>query len=241
MHKNSYVLLFAATVTITCSLLLASAATLLRDRQQENIALDMRKNILESAGLINPQSPETTREQILKIYDENITSHVINLQGSLVEDREVYDLDPKKDVDLLPIFYAEKNDQITSYIIPISGKGLWSTIYGYLALEPDVTTVMGITFYKHGETPGLGGEIEKDWFKKNFVGKKIFSPEGELVSVGVVKGKVAEKIPEEESYHYVDGISGSTLTGNGLTNFLKADLKKYEPFLRKVKNNEMEH
>ena len=78
------------------------------------------------------------------------------------------------------------------------------------------------------------------WFKKNFVGKKIYSPEGELVSIGVVKGKVADKIPEEESYHYVDGISGSTLTGNGLQNFLKADLQKYKPFFEKIRNKEME-
>ena len=240
MHKNSYVFLFAAIVTISCSLLLASAATLLRDRQQENIALDMRKNILECAGLINPSAGDISRETILKIYEDNIMSEVIDKNGNVVESKTVEDLDPKKDLDLYPLYYSEKNGEVNSYIVPISGKGLWSTIYGYLALEHDVTTVMGITFYKHGETPGLGGEIEKDWFKKSFIGKKIFSPAGELVSIGVVKGKVTDKIPEDESYHYVDGISGSTLTGNGLQNFLKSDLQKYKPFFEKIRNQEME-
>ena len=99
---------------------------------------------------------------------------------------------------------------------------------------------MGITFYKHGETPGLGGEIEKDWFKNNFKGKKIYSPDGELVSITVVKGKVADLIAEDEAYHYVDGISGSTLTGNGLNNFLKQDLETYKPYFDKVKAEKME-
>ena len=240
MHKNSYVIIYAAIITITCSLILASSANLLKPRQQENIQLDMRKNILYSAGLMQ-SGREYQRNEVLKLYDENIKSMVINKSGQEVTDKTVDQLDPKKDVDLLPVFYSQKYGEINSYILPISGKGLWSTIYGYLALQPDANTVVGITFYKHGETPGLGGEIEKDWFKQNFIGKKIFSPEGELVSVSLVKGKVAELIPENEQYHYVDGISGSTLTGKGLTNFLKADLKSYEPFFKAIRSKaEME-
>lgn len=240
MHKNSYVFIFAASVTITCSLLLASAANLLKSRQQENIQLDMRKNILASAGFMT-DGQELTRQEILKLYDENIKSKVLDLQGEEVPNRQADQVNPKKEPDLLPLYYSQQDGQITSYIMPISGKGLWSTIYGYLALEPDAITVMGITFYKHGETPGLGGEIEKDWFKNNFIGKKILDPEGNLVSVSVIKGKVAEMIPEKEAYHYVDGISGSTLTGKGLTQFLKADLEQYEPFFKKVRTKaEME-
>jgi Na+-transporting NADH:ubiquinone oxidoreductase subunit C len=240
VHKNSYVFIFAASVTIICSILLASAANLLKPRQQENEQLDVRKNILSSAGLISVDK-EYTRNEIQSMYEENIKSMVINLQGEEQPDKSAYDLDPKEDVDLLPVFFSKENGEISSYIVPISGKGLWSTIYGYLALEPDLNTVKGITFYKHGETPGLGGEIEKEWFKSNFVGKRIFSPEGELISITVVKGKVADLIPEDESYHYVDGISGSTLTGKGLNQFLKEDLTRYEPFFNKTRSKtEME-
>lgn len=240
MHKNSYVIIYAAIVTITCSLILASAANLLKERQQENVQLDMRKNILASAGLITPER-EYQRSEILSLYDNNIKSMVINKSGLEVSEKTVDQLDPKKDVDLLPVFYSQKNGEITSYILPISGKGLWSTIYGYIALQPEANTIVGITFYKHGETPGLGGEIEKDWFKANFIGKQIFSPEGKLLSITIVKGKVKGLIPEDQQYHYVDGISGSTLTGKGLTNFLKQDLENYEPFFKNVRSKaEME-
>jgi Na+-transporting NADH:ubiquinone oxidoreductase subunit C len=235
VHKNSYTFFFAATVTITCSLLLAASATLLRNRQQENEALDMRKNILASVGITGQNGKSLQRQDILRMYDENIKSKVINLQGQEVPDKQVDALDEKKDKDLLPLYYAHNNGTITAYILPISGKGLWSTVYGYLALESDGITVKGITFYKHGETPGLGGEIDKDWFKDNFKGKKIISPDGKLVSVTIVKGKVAERVAPEEAYHYVDGISGATLTGNGINKFLKTDLLAYEPYLKQIR------
>jgi Na+-transporting NADH:ubiquinone oxidoreductase subunit C len=235
VHKNSYTFFFAAAVTITCSLLLASAATLLRDRQQENEVLDMRKNILASVGISGQPGKSLERQEILRLYDQNIKSKVLNLEGQEVPDKKADVLDEKKDKDLLPLYYAHKNGDVTAYILPISGKGLWSTVYGYLALESDGLTVKGITFYKHGETPGLGGEIDKDWFKDNYKGKKIISPEGELVSVTIVKGKVSDRVPPSEVYHYVDGISGATLTGNGINQFLKADLLKYEPYLKQIR------
>jgi len=238
VHKNSYVLFFAAVVTITCSVLLSSAANLLKDRQQENIALDKQKNIIASAGFRAEEDKEFTRQDILKIYDENIKSSVLDLQGEVVEGKAVADLNPKVDIDLLPIYFSETNGKITSYIIPVSGKGLWSTIYGYLALEPDGLTVKGITFYQHGETPGLGGEIEKDWFTSSFQGKKIRNENGDLVSITVLKGKVEEKIKAENQSYYVDGISGSTLTGDGVSRFLKSELLKYEPYFTKLNKKE---
>ena len=240
MHKNSYTLFFAAMVTITCSILLSSAANLLKDRQQENIALDKQKNIIASAGFKAEEGKEFSRQDIQRIYDDHIKTSVLDLEGNIIEGKQVSDIDPKVDTDLLPIYFSEKDDQLSSYIIPVSGKGLWSTIYGYLALEPDGITVKGITFYQHGETPGLGGEIDKDWFTSSFKGKKIRSDEGELVSITVVKGKVAEKIETDKQSHYVDGISGSTLTGNGVTNFLKQELLKYEPYFAKINKEEME-
>ncbi len=237
MHKNSYVFFFAAVVTITCSILLATAANLLKERQQENIALDIQKNILASAGF---GPAEMERQDIIKLYNEHIRSKVIDRSGKEVSDKTVEQLDPKIDVDLLPLYYAEENGEVLAYIIPISGKGLWSTIYGYLALEKDLNTIKGITFYQHGETPGLGGEIAKDWFIDNFKGKKILSPEGELVSITIVKGKVKGRIPDDQVDHYVDGISGSTLTGNGLNQFLKEDLETYEPYFNFIRKEKTE-
>ena len=107
---------------------------------------------------------------------------------------------------------------------------MWSTLYGFFALEPDGITVKGITFYAHKETPGLGGEVDKPWFQKNFIGKKIINDNGELISIKVVKGKANPESPYE-----VDGISGATITSKGLENFLADDLKKYEKFFKNIR------
>jgi Na+-transporting NADH:ubiquinone oxidoreductase subunit C len=237
VHRDSYTFIFAACVTVVCSVLLTFVVTLLKERQQVNMAFDQQVNILNCAGIGVPEGKNFSKEAVLQLYNENIKSLVIDSYGNKKSDKRVEDLNPKRDKHLLPLYYIEKGGITEAYIIPISGKGLWSTIFGYLALEADAITVKGITFYKHGETPGLGGEIEKEWFKNNFIGKRIISPDGELVSITIVKGKVKDKIPDEARYHYVDGISGATLTGDGLTHFLKEDLLAYEPFFKKVRSN----
>ena len=124
----------------------------------------------------------------------------------------------------LPVFRSSLPE---ATIIPISGKGLWSTLFGYFAIDNDYNTVRGITFYKHKETPGLGGEVDKDWFQNNFVGKKIKDDDGSLLSITVAKGKSGNNI------HGVDGISGATITSRGLSEFLLRDLKKYLPYFNK--------
>ena len=228
MHSNRYTLLFAMAVTIVASILLASAATLLKPLQVRNEALDMKKNILMAAALVDVKTQKYSADDIESIYDENIVGIVINTSGTLIEGKKIKDINPKIDVDLLPVYKNMLNGDTKSYILPISGKGLWSTIYGYIALETDGNTVKGITFYKHGETPGLGGEIEKSSFTDNFIGKKIFEGD-ELVSITVAKGKAMNP-----DIHTVDGVSGSTLTCNGVMNFILADLNTYLPYIHSI-------
>lgn len=241
MHKNTYTIFFAAVITLSCSVLLALASTLLKDKQEENIAVDMRKNILASVNIVPEEGKSFTAAQVQQNYEKYIRSLIIDQKGNVVEGKTIDNLDPKTDADLLPFYYKVQEGEISAYIIPISGKGLWSTIYGYIAFEKDLNTVKGITFYKHGETPGLGGEIEQDWFRNNFIGKKISTPEDELVSITIVRGKVKDRISDEnEHYHYVDGISGATLTGKGMNEFLKADLEKYKLFFEKVRQEGLE-
>ncbi|MBD3224711.1 MAG: NADH:ubiquinone reductase (Na(+)-transporting) subunit C [Caldithrix sp.] len=240
-HSNAYTFKFAAMVTIACSVLLAGAATMLKPRQEENVALDIKRNILASVDIKAGAGESLTRDDINRLYKENIQEYVINSEGDILQDKDPNNIDFDKNPDLKPLYEFVKDGQIISYIIPISGKGLWSTIYGYLALEDDVTTIKGITFYQHGETPGLGGEIDKEWFKSNFEGKRIRNEEGELISITVIKGKVENKIPPEERYHHVDGISGATLTARGVDQFLEKDLNTYEPFFRKVMQDEGDH
>jgi Na+-transporting NADH:ubiquinone oxidoreductase subunit C len=222
-------------VTIICSVLLAGAATLLKPRQDENKLLDKKKNILLSVGIEPANGVSFTRSEINETYDRKIKELVIDSDGNIVEGKKPSDLDPRKDTGLLPIYESVEGEQISAYVLPVSGKGLWSTIYGYLALSADGITVKGITFYSHGETPGLGGEIEKEWFTNNFIGKKITDENGNLVSIEVVKGKVDPN--SDNAIHEVDGISGATLTGRGVSIFLKKDLQTYEPFLRTIMNS----
>jgi len=230
---KAYTLGFAAAVTMICSVLLASAATLLKDRQEQNVQLDIKCNILSVLDLAENKDLEP--EKIFSLFDDNINSFVVDLEGNRVAAREAEDVDPKKNPDLLPVFVRMEGDSALAYCIPIQGKALWSTVKGYIALERDLNTIKGITFYSHGETPGLGGEIEKDWFTDAFKGKTILSDTGEVVSVTIVKGKLrtGEKDPE----HKVDGISGATLTGRGLNIFIKNTLQAYEPFFKTVRGD----
>ena len=102
-------------------------------------------------------------------------------------------------------------------------------MFGYIALKDDLNSVLGITFYKHGETPGLGAEVEKKWFQDNFIDKRIFDENGDFVSIAVAKGKALDQ------YHSVDGISGATMTSNGVTKLLATDLGRYMNYINSKK------
>jgi Na+-transporting NADH:ubiquinone oxidoreductase subunit C len=128
----------------------------------------------------------------------------------------------------LQLYLIHTDQQVQGYIVPITTRGLWGKIYGYLAFEQDGQTVAGFSVYNHSETPGLGGEIESNWFQNNFKGKKILNDHNQFVSVGIAKGR-AENLPQNLQDHYVDGISGATLTGRYLSEGLEETLTKYEP------------
>lgn len=235
-HSNAYTFRFAALVTIACSILLAGAASILKPRQDENKLLDKKKNILASVGIKPAKGKSFSRKDINELYSERIKEFVLDEEGNIVEGKKPSELDPRKDFGLYPLYENIEEGQIKSFILPVSGKGLWSTIYGYLALNADAQTVRGITFYSHGETPGLGAEIEKSWFTDNFMNKKITDTNGSIVSISVIKGKVDPASPN--AVHEVDGISGATITARGVEKFLKEDLLTYEPFLKKIINGE---
>jgi Na+-transporting NADH:ubiquinone oxidoreductase subunit C len=225
MRSDAYTITFTTIVTVILGLGLSYTADSLRDRQILNEELDIKKNILSVLGY--KQDTPWTDEKVQSLYDRNINEIRIDEVGS------VFDEVDKSDNFAYTIYQSRENNKVTGYAIPIAGKGLWGTMYGYFAIEPDAETVKGITFYKHKETPGLGAEVDKDWFKNNFIGKKLTDKNGELVSIEVVKGYVSKTDPEAP--HKVDGISGATITGTGLTTFLKSDLEKYEPYFARVR------
>ena len=235
MRSNTYTLVFTSIVTIVLGFFLALAADGLRDLQDLNVENDMRKNILLSLGFKPGAETPWTSEDIQKLFEENIEALVLDASGQRTE-KDPKEIDTEKDLEFLPIYLKKIGDEVGGYAIPIAGKGLWSTLYGYFAIEPDGRTVMGITFYKHGETPGLGGEVDKVWFQQNFIGKRFVDENDQLLGIHVIKGKVQSD--DQEAYHKVDGISGATMTGKGLEYFLKDDLAKYEPFFKEVRGKQ---
>ena len=124
--------------------------------------------------------------------------------------------------------YISNIDNTLQYIIPIRGTGLWGPIRGFISLKGDMNTVFGAVFDHKAETPGLGAEINRDFFELPFKNKKIFNDKGDFVSVTVIKGGA-----DEDDMHGVDGISGGTITSDGVTNMLNERLKKYLPYFKK--------
>lgn len=206
--------------------MLTFAAATLKPMQQKNQRIDKQKNILKVLNVLDG-SKSYSSDDIQSLYGEYVQNKYVSRDGQL------NDLE-----DGNPIFLYIKDGNIDAYAIPISGYGLWSTLYGYFSINGDGTTVRGITFYAHGETPGLGAEVEAVWFQENFVGKKIADMNGTFTSVGIVKGTVEQAVNSSKYPHYVDGISGATVTSKGVNDFLKEALLKYEPFSKRLRANE---
>lgn len=243
-NSNSYVMLFAVSVCVAVSLVLAMTANVLKPVQESAAEFDRQKNVMLAAGLIEPGDPRP-RAELEKLYQERVTEVVVDTKtGEVLGDKA-----PKDVADLNKA--AEKADKadakryrtvattkgsdgkLGAIVLPVSGRGLWSTLYGYLALESDANHVRGITFYKHGETPGLGGEVENPQWTAMWKGKTILDPDGKLTSITVKKGKVDPSVAAEKA-HYVDGLSGATITSNGVTRFVRDDLAAFRPYLAQV-------
>ena len=211
MGENTKTLIFAAGVCLSVSLLLSGTAAGLKDKQEANERFDVKRNIVKAFGIDISDKTEWPREKIEETYAKYVT---------------------ESEADGLPVYTwtAEGDEKPSKYAFPISGKGLWSMLYGYVALQSDLETIAGITFYKHGETPGLGAEIEKKWFQEQFTGKKLYQ-DGNALDFVVAKPGAAK------GDHAVDGISGATLTGKGVEILLRKDAAAYAGYFNQIKRN----
>lgn len=215
---------FAVTVAFVCCLGITAASTGLKARQQKNMLLDRQKNILKAAAIsFEPGASAETVEGLFKTYI---------LQVWAGSDGELHPGPSKADEPHLPLYLTVENGDIVSYILPVDSRGLWGRIKGYMAIDADGSTIKGFTVYSHQETPGLGGEIESDWFQKNFVGKKIVGKSGSFASIQIAKGKAVGELD-----NVVDGISGATLTGRYLTEGLTTNLSTYEGVSLRFREN----
>ncbi len=216
--KNSKknVIVFALLTSVICSVLITLAAGGLKGFQEANMELDRKINILKAANIIGDKKP--SKDQINLLYNTHIKEIMVDENGKMITSYI-----PRS----LHLYIILDGNMMRGYILPINTRGLWGKIRGYIAFENDGQTVSGFSVFSHSETPGLGGEIESNWFQKNFKGKKILNSQNRFVSVGIAKGKVNE-LPENLQDHYVDGISGATLTGRYLSEGIKQTLEQYD-------------
>ena len=254
-YSTGYIVGFSATVCVVCALFVAGSNVLLRERQEKNVVLDRQKNVLSVAGLLKPGELPSPAE-IEARFKSSIRPKVIDLSTgdeNTEFDPEVFDqreaardpatsreapANPSK-VFRIPnqaLIYEVVDDQddVDAIILPIQGYGLWSTLYGYLALDPDMNTIRGITYYEQGETAGLGGEVENPRWKAKWPGRKVYDEQGRI-KIAVKKGPAGT--PEKDPYQ-VDGIAGATITSRGVTNMLHFWLSEdaFGPYIEKQKD-----
>lgn len=255
MQKDSVfkTLFVAGLLCALCSILVSGAAVLLKDKQDANKELDIKKNLLLASGLA---AGSPTKEEVEEAFAK-IETVVVDLDtGTEVSDIDPTAYDQEKarktpsqnkeiaaDQDKAGIktraqkalAYKYKEEGVLKLLIlPVKGKGLWSTLYGFIALDSDLETVKGIGFYQHGETPGLGGEIDNPTWKAQWAGKKIYDENLE-VGLHVIKGRVEPNDPEAS--YKVDGLSGATITSNGVTGLVKYWFGQdgFGPYLERLK------
>jgi len=225
----------ALALCFVCAILVSFAAVALKPMQIENKALDMKKNILDVAGLLDEGT------DINKAFASQIEEKLVDVEtGSYVEDMDVVSYDQRKaakdpelnisiatsddiasikrKAKIAKVYLVKKGDAIDSIILPMHGYGLWSTMYGFLALEADGQTVKSINFYDQAETPGLGGEVVNPNWRALWKGKKVYDESGE-VKLGLIKGVVDTN--KAGSEYDVDGLAGATLTSLGVSNLVK--------------------
>ena len=217
-YKPFYSVLVLA---FACSALVAGAAVGLRPKQQANQLLDQQKNVLVAAGLYSEDKP------VAELF-ENIETRIVDLEKGLfvteVQDDSRTAIPGDKDSagirireNFSQVYLVKENDQFSQLVLPVRGKGLWSTMYAYVAVGSDLNTINGVSFYQHGETPGLGGEIENKSWQQGWVGKQIYRDD-DSYALAVVKKKSSDS--DAELYE-IDGIAGATLTSDGVDGMLE--------------------
>lgn len=246
MHSTKSVIIFVFILTAIVAVTLAGLSTFLKPIHIQNEAVYNKKAILSAvADHLDTDFSTLNDEQVDEIFQNKMVQSVLDMQGNVISEDKMMELGykngtaeaidmskemkkPEKDR-LLPVYVFE-NVGKKFYILNVRGKGLWDEIWGCVALENDLNTIAGVAFDHKAETPGLGAEIKDNIAWKNqFTGKKIFNSDGSFRSVLVRKGGAKDDVYE------VDGISGATITADGVTEMMRRGLAYYQPYIDSVK------
>lgn len=245
--STQYIFFFATALCLVCSTAISIAAVSLKERQEFNQQLDRQKSVLLASRIMSPDDNFSVQE-IQQRFDA-IASRVVDLETGEYDDsvdaaQWTMGSAPKQKAPTnnagiqeipanAPVFLVEENGELDMIVLPIHGQGLWGMLWGYIALDKDTTTIRGITYYEHKETPGLGGEVDNPSWKNRWPGRKAFDEDWD-VAIEVIKGAAP---PPDQAPHSVDGLSGATITARGVTNMLNFWLgaNGFGPFLENLR------
>ncbi len=247
----SRTVIVALVLCVVCSVIVSAAAVMLRGKQQENAVNEKKMNILAAAGievvngdletafatitpkLVDMRTGEFSTDEDVMSYNMRKAAKDPTKARALTREQDIASI--RKQSLYSTVYLVEGEQGIERIILPIHGYGLWSTLYGFIALESDLNTVAGLGFYEHAETPGLGGEVDNPKWKALWPGKKVYADNSYIPAIGLIKGKAAAG-----DMYKVDGLAGATLTSNGVTNLVKFWLGEngFAPFLSKLKAGE---
>jgi Na+-transporting NADH:ubiquinone oxidoreductase subunit C len=255
-HNTLYTVVFATIICVVCGVMVSSAAVSLKERQDFNSALDKRKKVLEAAGIAQP-GQVLTAEDVEREF-ANVDQLIVELETGTPDtaiDPATFNARKEKSnpqasspappnpagltriADHAEVYLVRsEGGEVRMLVLPIEGVGLWGLMYGFLALDADLQTVRGLTYYEHKETPGLGGEVDNPRWKSLWPGRKLFRDEE--VALSVIKGPAGP--PAEDPYE-VDGLSGATFTSRGVTNMIHFWLgdNGFGPFLERFRAGEV--
>ena len=229
-NSNSYTIIYASVMVVIVAFLLAFVSSALKPTQDKNVELDKKKQILAALNirdLADNTAVEAKYEEVI------VADQIVKADGAIVKDGAAKDEDGFKvnnkeiSEENLPIYVCNVNGE-TKYVIPMSGRGLWGGLWGYVAVNNDFQTVFGAYFSHESETAGLGSLIADLPFQEKFIGKHIFTAENtDKVELTVVK---KGKVEADKADYQVDGLTGATLTTNGVAEMVNSGLQKYVGF-----------
>ena len=244
--KNSYTLLFAIGMVIIVGTLLAAIDSSLKERIKTNKILEKQQNILYAIGIDDNEGNNVnfiSTDEAPSEFNKYVVNQIYIQGDKIVKDEEAYLIEVKKEKTLakdpnydrrLPLFIAEK-DQKKYYVAPIRGKGLWNSIWGYVAMDENMV-IQGAYFDHKAETPGLGANINQRFFMDDFIGENLLDSNGDFKGITVSKSNQDPR-NEIKDDNEVDAIAGATITGDGVSAMIKGDLRLYVPYFKKLKQN----
>lgn len=234
-NKNSYTIIYASVLVIVVAFLLAFVSSSLKPTQDQNVALDKKKQILAAVNIRGLQSAADVEAKYNEVVEADM---VVKADGSIVKEGKNKDKDgfkvENKDLNEnnLPVYLCKVNNE-TKYVIPMTGRGLWGGLWGYIAVNADLKTVYGAYISHQSETAGLGALIAEEKFQDQFKGKHIFADTtSQQVALTVVKNG---KVEAGKENYQVDGITGATLTSVGVANMVTQGIQQYLGYFESLK------